>query len=185
MITEVNTTEMSCILLMCKDLEKLPEPFRMQDNVTFLVSYQKYCDYLLTLRPRVDDYLCRPIEDLQKLVRDSSPILFNRFLEDMSYAIMRELHFSQAFAGKPTMLLPKSNNAMTMTIDECNVNFQHAYKEEKWLLTTMARNEYPVSVQNLSQGKSLMMYRLAVSLYYLSTSEKAVVEFSLLAPTHE
>jgi len=178
LVSNISPSEMSCVLFMSKDLEPFPEPFRLQRDVTFLVCYHKYQSFLVSLRPEVDEYLCRPVRDLQRMLANKDARLFNYFLEDFSYALMREIHFSQTYGLAPSYILPTSLCDRKMSVDEIIANYAYVGAEEGELLKYMKEKGYAVSPRNLSLGKSQLMYKLAVSLFYLATGKETVVEFS-------
>lgn len=175
----VYADSLSCILCRDSQYEVLPEPFRMQREVIFRIPYSEYVRYLLSLTNDSNITLMHNVEELVKMALTEQPILYNFFLKDISFAIMKEIVFSERYNKKCSILLPVTEGSdrdvnmskLLEAFPACNL--------AQAALTKCVRDsgfilESSISLQNGD------MYKLAVVLYHLASLDKPVSEMTLI-----
>ena len=170
---------LSCLINSVKDLEHLPEPFRMQDDVTFRVTPSAYTEFVLTLTPSSGVRLMTQLDVLQQLASVGSPKLYNCFLADMAFAIVKEISYAEQFHKRATIILPTSQNANVVPVSHLSNVYTTVKAEDENALRSYAicsgfNLPYQVSDLNID------LYKTAVVLYSLSRCPTAVKEVNLL-----
>ena len=99
------------LLLLDKDMEPVPEPFRMQGNVLLLVPFSEYISFIDFYLDKVN-YLSTPTHLLKQYVNDKNlDKLYQSFLMDMAFAVAKELHYAEAHQKDATFIVHTIENA--------------------------------------------------------------------------
>lgn len=173
----VKATSLSCMLNRNNNVELLPEPFRLQGHVAFHVAYSEYVNYIRSLDADSPIQLSAPVSRLKTLVMSQSPQLYLHYLQDMAFAIMKEVWFAEQYKTDGTIILPESNNGVTKLSA-----FLHSYqygraKEAEFLSQVAIAGFRPNTVR---RPHNVNLQKLAVCLYYLSQFQTGVSEISLV-----
>lgn len=164
-------TELLCLMNMNPDLEPVPEPFRMQSSVVLRVTLTAYVDFIRMIPADVDSIrLTGDVNVTKHLARVNSPILYNCFLRDMSFAIAKELHFAEKYKRKATAMLPTSHTCSTMLNSTIDSIYEHECDTARTTLNEIIASygfEIPNSISSVNEPS----YRLAVYLLQQSANE--------------
>lgn len=109
---KVNADCLTTVLNQDWDKEHFPEPFRLQPNVSFLITYSEYTNYLLSLVKTSDIKLSRRLDLLIDLVTVNSPALYKFYLEDLAFAMAKEVWYAETFKGEGSIILPFSTHGI-------------------------------------------------------------------------
>lgn len=171
---------LSCLINSQKDLECLPEPFRMQDNVTFRVTPSAYTEFVLSLTSESGVHLMQQLDVLQRLAAIGSPKLYNCFLMDIAFAMLKEISFAEKFKRYATVILPTSqnanNNVYASTLLEKYSYVETGVELELYNYMTLTGFGLPKVVSQ----RNIDLYKIAVVLYFLSKCKTAVKEVNIL-----
>ena len=180
MLEQYATAEcLSCLVNSYKELEILPEPFRMQGNVAFRVTPSAYTEFILTLTPESGVRLMTQLDVLKRLASIGSPKLYNCFLADMAFAIVKEISYAELFNRHATLILPTSQNANNVQVSYLTEMYSLLNPEVESELRTkviLFGFELPMVVSD----NNIDLYKTAVVLYSLSKCNTAVSEVNLL-----
>lgn len=173
---------LSCLLDSRKELEPYPEPFRLQQHMTFRVTLSTYTDYILSLPSNTSVRLLSRIDNLKALASLRSPRLYNFFLRDMAFALLKEISYAEEYSAHATVILPASDSGSVVSTSDMLRNYglddDHIGYQLRELLKsygyTMPKN---ISVINKD------LFDLAVVLYKLSTVKSVVKEIHFLYDT--
>lgn len=170
---------LSCIFNSYRDLETLPEPFRMQDKVTFRVTPSAYTDFILTLTPHSGVRLMTQLNVLQALASADSPRLYNCFLADMAFAILKEISFAEQYKRFATLILPTAQGASNVYVSSLRENYDY--------VNLVAMNEMRKILDNSGfwlptevSKRNIDLYKAAMVLYTISKAPTAVSKVNLL-----
>lgn len=99
MLKELSSEQLATILILDKQIEPYPEPFRFQPKVHLYIDFLEYIKFIRTELGTGYDWLSTPTRVLNDLVREydhgdskiATVKLFAAFQQDMAFAIMKEL----------------------------------------------------------------------------------------------
>jgi hypothetical protein len=123
--------------------------------------------------------LMTDINVLSDMASTNQPYLYNCFLKDIAFAIIKELSFAERYMKKASVILPasmKSNNLVHVThllslFDKC----QEAQRELIMCCKTLGYT-LPKEVSGVNANS----FKLAVVLYYLYKQPHPVEEMNLV-----
>ena len=173
----VKATSLSCMLNRNSNIELLPEPFRLQGHVAFHVAYSEYVNYIRSLDVDSPIQLSAPIARLKTLVSSQSSQLYLHYLQDMAFAIMKEVWFAEQYKTDGTIILPESDGVVTKLSAFLNSYKYGCIKEAEFLSQVGNVGFRPNSVR---RPHNVNLQKLAVCLYYLSQFPTGVSEISLV-----
>lgn len=171
-------TNLSCLLNADKEMELIPEPFRMQRNVIFRVTYSEYINYVLSLAKNNRIKLLSNTGSLVDLALTGHPLLYNHFLEDMAFAIIKELYFAEFYRKRATVILPAAFNQHNINLSSLLGSYPYCVGVQNELLFKCAQLGFNLP-KNISEV-NLFLYKTAVILYSLSKNSNAVEEVNLV-----
>ena len=160
---------MSCLLSENKNAETLPEPFRMQRHVIFRVTYSEYIDYVLSLTPDSGVKLMADLGTLATMAATHHPRLYNCFLQDMAFAILKELSFAEQYKQCATVILPASFNQNNISYSSLLAAYETSRCVQNELLIYM--NEQGFGIPNKVSEYNLPVLQTAVVLFFLSKKD--------------
>lgn len=172
---EVNN--LSCLLNEDKDVEILPEPFRMQKEVIFHVTYSEYKKYILSLASDTEVKLMTDITVLQTMAMQDQPRLYQCFLKDVAFAILKELYFAELYKKPATTILPASSNGNSMKLSQFVQNYNNCCQVQSELLIYM--NSIGFGIPKRITTQNVRALQTAVILFYLSKQD-TVKEMNLV-----
>lgn len=170
---------LSCLVNSVKELEHLPEPFRMQHNVTFRVTLSTYTEFILSITPNTGVRLMTQLGTLQQLASVRSPRLYNYFLADISFAILKEISYAENYDRYATVILPTAQNAKNVAVSylmDMYNSVSYGVEDELRRFVLMCGYTLPIKVST----RNTDLYRTAIVLYNLSKCTTAVKEVNLL-----
>lgn len=94
---DVGAECLAALMVLDRSLEPIPEPFRMQPDIEFIVCFDEYVRFLRTL-PTGTPLLYFPTDKLQRFVetRDEQS-LTKAFYIDTALAVCKELFFAEQY----------------------------------------------------------------------------------------
>ena len=131
----VSSDSLGYFLLLEPALEPEPEVFRLQPNVTFVLAFDKYLDFITYYLNSVD-FLATPTKELHTLLREyrlggserAKQELFQAFLKDVACAVVKELCFAEAYGKGASNITHSIADGVIMSnrdIDEIFVNVEN------------------------------------------------------------
>lgn len=99
---DVEASHLASVLVLDKQLEPVPDPFRLQPDMLFVVSFDTYLRFI-ALTPERYNVLNSPIHTLHAVLdrfekhhnRQDGLLLLKSFYIDMAYAVCKELHYAE------------------------------------------------------------------------------------------
>lgn len=158
---------LSCLLNENSNVELIPEPFRMQGTVSFRVTYQEYTRYILSLTNRTGIILMADFEYLKELASSQNPRLYTCFLNDMSFAIIKEVWFAERYKKKASVILPASLDSKPWSVSDVLKYYQVSGNAELLLCQKVTSRGFELKPPKIEQNKNL--FKLAVILFYMAS----------------
>lgn len=172
----VDSDSLASILLLIRELEKTPEPFRGQPDVTIIVDFEEYLKFVDTFLGD-ENLLTLPTKTLQDLIREhrqeykqATKILWCTYLSDMAKAVMKEVYYAEQLDKEATRIQHYISNA-DVKLDKAGIDlwYQRAGIEtQNELLNAMTVNGFTISRVSDCNIKHL---KYACVLYYFSRQE--------------
>lgn len=159
-------------------LEPLPEPFRLRPNVSFLITYSEYITYLLSLSKTTDIMLSADVTYLQDLAKTKNFELYPLFLQDIAFALAKEVWYAETFAGEGSVILPFSTNGYEHKVSNYLQSYAQCKSCESVLYAKLDRAHF-TGLKIRSQHND-NIFRLAVVLQYMATQTPIVKEINLV-----
>lgn len=159
---------LSCLLNENSSVELIPEPFRMQGIVSFRVTYQEYAQYILSMTDRAGIILMADFEYLKELASSQNPKLYKCFLNDIAFAIIKEVWFAERYKKQASIIVPASLDSK----QSCGVSDMLGYYKvcgdaEMLLCQRVTARGFDIKPPKIEQNKNL--FKLAVVLFYLAS----------------
>lgn len=174
----VTSNSLSCLLDRQFGIEIFPEPFRMQPNVIFRIAYTEYIDYVLALSSDTPVALSADISFLRNLASNSNPKLYMFYLEDIAFAICKELFYAEAYHKDASIILPSSLKAPPTKLHAYESTYSYVYVVEGEFRTKLDSTGY--KLPKSFREKNSVLFKLAVFLYWLSKSNNGVTEVNIV-----
>lgn len=172
---------LSCLLDSRRELEPVPEPFRMQQDMVFRVTLTTYTEYVLS-KDSNGARLMSQVGLLKQLASAGSPRLYNYFLRDMAFALLKEISYAEEYSMAATAILPASRGSNVVKASYVLSLYEGSlYGEEVTVRNALAEMQYqlPKRISELNQN----LFTLALIFYKLSTSKSIVKEMHFLYDT--
>lgn len=170
----VTSDSLATLLLLEKELEPTPEPFRCQPNISFSVDFQEYIAFCTNFLGR-ENLLATPSKKIHQLLREfrrgseeAKFGLWSAFLKDMSFAVMKELYWAESL-GKGASCIVHTIQNCSSVLSEADMNLYFANVRELVLpkiLTRFSCKDYAYPAQ--ISPKNVKYFKYAVALYYLA-----------------
>lgn len=169
---------LSCLINTDSTIETIPEPFRMQSNVLFKVTYSEYVSFVLSLSLEDKVKLMTPTDVLLNMARTKQPKLYNCFLQDIAFAILKEIMFAEHYSSKATVIVPASYNNRNVVVSYMLKLSAQCLSSQTELMRNMYQlgYAYPKEVS----AKNADLFRVAVVLYHMSLSSNPVEEINVV-----
>lgn len=173
-----NADNLSCLLSANKDSEMIPEPFRMQPKVIFKVTYSEYINYVLSLTSAMSVKLMTATSVLSDMATTGQPKLYNCFLKDMAFAIIKELYYASACHKTASIILPASFNNNNVGLRQILEAYAYCGQAQTELVSRCRALGYILPANLTDQNANL--FKLSVVLYNISMQPNAVEEMNLV-----
>lgn len=169
---------LSCLINNDNRIETIPEPFRMQPDVLFKVTYSEYITFVLSLTLDSKVKLMTPTDVLLNMARTNQPKLYNHFLRDVSFAILKEVMFAEHYKRRGTVIIPASYNNQNVTVTNMLAMFAKCTDAQRELVRHVIQLGYafPQEVSHLNAD----LFKTSVVLYHLSLSANPVEEMNVV-----
>lgn len=101
---DVEADCLAALMVLDRNLEPVPEPFRMQPDVELVVNFEEYLKFVQSL-PGDCTFLYFPTDKLQKSIETrAEQSLLKAFYIDMALAVCKELFFAE-YGGKGATII--------------------------------------------------------------------------------
>lgn len=174
----VTASSLSCLLNGDSSVEIVPEPFRMQYAVSFRVAYSEYINYILSLKENSGIKLMSDYTYLKGLASTNNPKLYSCFLQDIVFAICKELCFAERYRRDASVILPSSYKVQSLKVTECLKSYEYCRDLEPELIDCVNKKGFLLKKVERPDNKPLL--QLAVVLYQLSKVTASVKEVNLV-----
>ena len=171
-------SNLSCLLSANKNSELIPEPFRMQPKVIFKVTYSEYINYVLSLTSAMSVKLMTSTSVLSDMATVGHPKLYNYFLKDMAFAIIKELYYASICKKTASVILPASFNNNNVGLQRLLGVYANCSAAQAELMRKCEVVGYTLPKQLL--GHNAQLFQIAVVLYSISMNDNAVEEMNLV-----
>ena len=174
----VTADSLSCLFHRDAYCESIPEPFRMQENVSFHVTYSEYVNYIVDMPDNSLVKLSESVRHLKELAASSSDALLKYFMLDMAFAIAKEVCYADSFKKKASVIVPYSYSGTVLQAQNLLTAYNYYSKFEGGLREALRSAGFNVS-KNVSDLNS-NLYKIAVSLYGFALSRQHLDEVNLV-----
>lgn len=175
---------LSCLLDSRRELEPYPEPFRLQQHVTFRVTLSTYTDYILSLPSNTGVRLLTKVENLKALASLRSPRLYNFFLRDMAFALLKEISYAEEYNAHATVILPASDVGNVVSASDMLSNYRQDIDQIRYQLYSLV-SSFGYKLPSVISSINKDLFDLAAIIYKLSATESVVKEIHFLYDTDE
>lgn len=173
----VKAGSLSCLLNRDTSIEILPEPFRLQGTVIFHVAYSEYINYISSLPVDSCIQLGAPISTLKTLILGKSPQLYLQFLQDMAFALYKEVWFAETYSVDGTVILPEGRSTAVPLSTFLSLYSTARGKESEML---QRATEFGFGLKKCRRRHNEVLRQTSVCLYHLSQLQSNVTEISLV-----
>lgn len=173
---------LSCLLDSRKELEPYPEPFRLQQHMTFRVTLSTYTDYILSLPGNSGVKLLAQIDSLKALASLRSPRLYNFFLRDMAFALLKEISYAEEYDAHATIILPASDTGSVVSTSDMLSNYRQDIDQIGYQLRELLIS-YGYNIPRNISAINKDLFDLATIIFKLSTVKSVVKEIHFLYDT--
>lgn len=163
----VKANQLSCLMDVNIVSERFPEPFRLQPNVQYCVTYEEYINYVMSLRADSTVKLTQRITTLVDMAQAEQMELYNCFLECMAVAIMKELHFAETYNCAGSVIIPVADTNPSLCSDLLSLHWKGA-SEQAPVFVQFCRKFCGYYIPTKFNPKNEHLFRLAMVLFRIS-----------------
>jgi len=174
----VQANSLSCLLNGDSSIEIIPEPFRMQGSVSFHVTYSEYSNYILSLPVDTDIVLMSKYSYLRNLASSDNPKLYSCFLQDIAFAICKEIWFAERYRKDASIILPASFNGKNVKASDCLKTYPLCKDVELELLSRLSTQGFVLN--KIERVRNIYLKNLAVVLFSISKVPVVMEEVNLV-----
>ena len=174
----VKADSLSCLFHRDIASEVLPEPFRMQRDVSFHVTYSEYFSYIISLPSDSPIILSAPLQLLKELALVGNPELLRYYYLDMAFAQAKEVFFAEFFGKDASCIVPTSFNDNNIQLSSMLLAYQHYSNYYTELMRNLKASGYTFT-KNVN-GYNANLLKIAVILIGWSRSNKVMDEVNLI-----
>lgn len=160
------TDSLACLLDLQSSLEPLPEPFRMQSNAILKLPFAVYTCYISSMKTDSELTLVDGLHVRRVLADADSPKLYQYFLKDIAFAILKELCFAERFHEKATTIIPTSDLEHKVNMQTVETIYNSC--ESEGIEMVRLFNEFGYVLSPKISNLNLQNYKIAVMLYHMS-----------------
>lgn len=173
----INATDsLACLLDLKSSLEPLPEPFRMQKDAILKLPYAAYT-YYVSMKTDYELTLVDGLHVRRVLADADSPKLYQYFLKDTAFAILKELCFAEYYGEKATTIIPTSDLEHKVSMQVVNMIYESC--ESEGIEMVKRFNEFGYRLSNKISPLNLQSFKLAVMLYHMSIFDRLPQEVGI------
>ena len=155
------------LLLLDKQMEETPEPFRMQKDVLLVVSFSEYLKFIDVYLNKVD-YLSTPTFILKRYraTQDTNK-LYVSFLKDMAYCVAKELHYAETYNKSATCFMHTAEDSNILSLQDVEKMYKdiRSYTEQQ-LRDYMSARDF--SLPKFFREENMSMWHYANILLFFS-----------------
>lgn len=147
------------LLVLDKEMEPIPDPFRMQKNVAFIVSFSEYVKFIDYSLGRVD-YLATPTRLLKSYrAKHDNDSLYAAYLRDIAFSVAKELHYAETYKKEAAMIVHEKYGAEEIPYTDIERMFKdtHALTENR-LRSYMSSHNFPLPISFRDCNQSYWQY---------------------------
>lgn len=174
----VKSNCLSCLLNEDRRVELIPEPFRMQGNVSFRVTFREYVNYILALSRDTRIILSTNVNYLKELAHSRNPHLYPYFLKDMAFAISKEVWFAEFYNKDASIILPASLDSKPNNAVDLLQYYIYCGDSERMLLSMVNSLGFDLNIPK--RQHNLILFRVAVAIYHTALHSKSPREMNLV-----
>lgn len=101
---DIEADSLAALMVLNRELEPIPEPFRMQPDVEVVVNFEEYLKFVQSL-PSNAQLLYFPIDKLhQSIESHNEQSLIKSFYIDVALAVCKELFFAEYYGKGATVI---------------------------------------------------------------------------------
>lgn len=176
--TLVSADCLSCLFHRDFSCERIPEPFRMQKDVSFHVTYSAYINYIISLPAKSYIKLSAPVDKLKELAITASNELISYYLQDVAFAIAKEVFYAELYSAEASKILPTSYDGNDVKANSLLTAYNH-FASYDAVLRSQLSNAGFMFTKNISSLND-KLFKVAVSLYGYAVSNKWGKEVNLV-----
>ena len=170
----VDANHLAPIVVINKKLEPVPDVFRLQEKVLFIITLDEYIKFIESLNDEID-ILPVKTSTLKKIVRNTGQdgndkpdgvTIEDIFYFNMSLAIGKELHFSQVYGRSMSNYVAIPNNdAEPVSRNDLEFLYSLIEKDKELIYQEhLNRRGYKLNVNKLTEQQEFY-YKYAVLCY--------------------
>jgi hypothetical protein len=150
----------------------------MQKDVSFHVTYSEYINYIISLDAESHVKLSDDLGRLKELAIVSSKELISYYLQDMAFAMCKEIYYAELYSKEASKILPCSFTGQRVNASTLLNAYNHFAQYD-----TVLRNQLSTAgfmfTKNIS-SLNAQLFKVAVSLYGFAVSKGMGEEVNLV-----
>lgn len=166
----VDAEHLAPIVVLNKNLETIPDVFRLQEQVLFIVTLSEYTKFVKSLSNTnmlvlPSNTLTKIIQNTEKGVTDKATIK-DLLQLNMSFALGKELHFSQIYGRGMSNYAVYMEDAKPVTRDDIEFLYDIIEDDKKLIFQEiMDSRGYPINPNDFMSKQQEFYFKYAVVCY--------------------
>lgn len=140
------------------NIERVPEPFRLQPGLVLSIPYSEYLSFVHSLSQDSLIDLYPSTQVVLEQLQAQSIKNYQGYLLNVAFAICKELHFATVYKMEPTVILPSSDTSTPIPWRNYVAQTAACWSTECGLLDIMQR--YGLRIEPRS-SQSVLLWNLA------------------------
>lgn len=178
MVIVADTTNLAVLLSLNRDLEPIPEPFRMQKEFAITIPFYTFCDYMRKVDLPDKVFEVAYIADLKECLINESDDALKYYYNSLARAQLKELCIAESYDKVASIIIPQVD-----TVDNIEYTglYDNAYVFE-WLvepLKELFTKEYGYTIPDVISDQNLDTYGLVLYYMYNSTNTNSLINVRL------
>jgi hypothetical protein len=170
----VTSDVMATLFLTDKEMERNPEPIRMQQSVMLNVEFEEYIDFCKTYL-NVKDYLSTPTVDIKRFldIGDEESLL-KCFYKDMAVAVGKEIHYAETYRKSATKFyhIVKDPSKIYTQEDICAIAYQFESVALSFLIPYLRSRDFGLPSKPSKSNIFMWNYMMLLGWYGMALSSK-------------
>lgn len=179
MTQSANIENLASLLSLNSELETIPEPYRMQENLNIKIGFDTFKAYILQCSLG-DEIMFIDCISMKDSIYRSDAVIVNYYYKYLAIAQLKEISIAQAYDAYATTILPEVDAVYNVSLDTVKEEFLYTSLDLLTLHGVLAKYSYPVKPVS-ENDKNFKCYALAA--YYFSKTfydtEKAQELFNI------
>lgn len=159
---KVPATSLSVIFDTDINVERIPEPFRLQPDLVLSIPYSEYLLYVHSLSRDSEINMYPSTKDVLEQIHPQSIKSYRGYLLNVAFAICKELHFATVYNLPPTIYLPSSDRGNPIPWKNYVIKTQRVWQDDPRLWDVF--DEYEMQFKPTSQN-SVLLWNLATCIF--------------------